>query len=602
MNTPASQNFLNSLPLVAGILGNKLGVTVELGSCCCTNGQVIELPLNLDERAVTREELLGFLVHEASHVRYTDFSVGSPQPLLQELINAIEDARIEKLIIGQYAGAQYLLNRCHAPLQDSLVKNIDQVNPASVYATYALLASENTYNSQFAASKDAVRAKAVQLFGQELMAKTDALLADFPKLRSTSDVKVLAQKLLDLLKQAAKSKPLLRPEQQPADSQQPDSMGCHKRSSEKRSGDNSDSQRRPAQGRGKENPDSTSETDAFGNESESTSSYKENSQSSDDGNSPDGSGSNGFAENAQNAYSSKANEIHRPDLSKQLREKIGRHAAPVSADLATRVSADFKCPDVRIDRHKASENGQKLLEQAYADSVAARRTLLGAVQAKARTGCYNADRGRRISLSRMSRLTIGSSKVFERREEVRSVDTAVSILLDLSGSVGCKSELAIRACLAMLIALRSISFVKSTMNVFPCAAGGNFNVNNGDYFKVVPFDDKVEKHVDLIGSLASFGGTPLAEAILGAAAELSQRSERKKIIFVITDGRACMREIHIVKKLRHPDCTLVGIFIDTAVDESVKRHFDVYRSLTGFGDLQSALMSICQSLILKGLC
>lgn len=448
MNTPANKNFLNSLPLVAGILGNKLGVTVELGSDCCTNGQVIELPLNLNERAVTREELLGFLVHEASHVRYTDFSVVSTHPLLQELTNAIEDARIEKLIIGQYAGAQYLLNRCHAPLQDSFVKNIEQVDPASAYAAYALLAAEHTYNPQFAASKDAVRARTVRFFGQELMTKADAVLADFPKLKSTADAKVMAEKLLDLLKQAAESKP--------------QTSSVQMRSSQNK-------------GKGKTDSDSAFDSEASENESRASTSSKENSQSSDDENSADESGSDSFASNAQKAYSSKADNIHRPDLSKQLRDKIGKHAARVPADAVTRVSADFHCPTVRGDRQNASKNGQKLLQQAYADSVAGRRTLLGAVQAKARTGCYNANRGRRISLSRMGRLTVGSTKIFERREEVRSVDTAVSILLDLSGSVGCKSEQAIRACLAMLLALRSISFVKSTMNVFPCAAGGQIH-------------------------------------------------------------------------------------------------------------------------------
>ena len=77
------------------------------------------------------------------------------------------------------------------------------------------------------------------------------------------------------------------------------------------------------------------------------------------------------------------------------------------------------------------------------DSVVARRALLGILQAKSREGVYTANSGRRIQVSRLSRLTTGSTKIFERREEVPAIDTSVSLLLDLSGSVGKADDMAV---------------------------------------------------------------------------------------------------------------------------------------------------------------
>ena len=98
-------DFLKSLPITAGIIGNKLGVEVCIGNCAKTDGQTITLPATLDERDISRNELLGFLIHEAAHVRFTKMFKHSELsnllaqcPIAFSLLNCIEDARIEKLI------------------------------------------------------------------------------------------------------------------------------------------------------------------------------------------------------------------------------------------------------------------------------------------------------------------------------------------------------------------------------------------------------------------------------------------------------------------------------------------------------------------------
>ena len=82
------------------------------------------------------------------------------------------------------------------------------------------------------------------------------------------------------------------------------------------------------------------------------------------------------------------------------------------------------------------EFGRKRLAEAKVNSARLRRAMTGIIQAKSHEGVYTAASGRRLQASRLSRLISGSTQVFERREETQNVDTAVSVLLDLSGSTG----------------------------------------------------------------------------------------------------------------------------------------------------------------------
>ena len=70
-------NF-KALPLVASMLGDKLGVKVVIGSSdtACTNGDTIFLPpLPVDDDGVLYPLVNGFIDHEAAHIRHTNLDV-----------------------------------------------------------------------------------------------------------------------------------------------------------------------------------------------------------------------------------------------------------------------------------------------------------------------------------------------------------------------------------------------------------------------------------------------------------------------------------------------------------------------------------------------
>ena len=110
-----NKDIINALPLVAGILGRKYGIMVEIGgNRACTDGNTIYLPaLPLDSDA----DLLGFarsfLDHEAAHIRETDFNALKINKLTQiekHIWNIFEDYRVEHKLTAIFPGCRHNFN------------------------------------------------------------------------------------------------------------------------------------------------------------------------------------------------------------------------------------------------------------------------------------------------------------------------------------------------------------------------------------------------------------------------------------------------------------------------------------------------------------
>lgn len=219
MRTQPQSHFLKSLPIVAGCLGNKLGVKVVLGDVACTDGETIMLPMFIDENVVSREELLGYMVHEAGHIRYTDMTGkyrSGVSPLEAAFINTLEDARIEKLIGLEYAGAPYLLECAH---KNSTTKFLDPSyvpNPEFAMPVYTLLKCEATYNESVKATLDVFQSWFDRYFGRRLRDKFDLELAKFSTFESTADVAQSAKRLMQLVMEEFKHSSLPQPKGQQA--------------------------------------------------------------------------------------------------------------------------------------------------------------------------------------------------------------------------------------------------------------------------------------------------------------------------------------------------------------------------------------------------
>ena len=150
------QPLIGALPIIAKMLGRKLGVEVVIGAPqAATDGNTIYLPaLPADDPALA-VLVNGFIDHEAAHVRFTDWTLPKPeQPLEGRLVNILEDVRIERALGQQYPGTRANLAR--------LVTAMVERGEFAVLPTDAPLANEPADAvSEGAESKQTEKAAAV---------------------------------------------------------------------------------------------------------------------------------------------------------------------------------------------------------------------------------------------------------------------------------------------------------------------------------------------------------------------------------------------------------------------------------------------------------
>ena len=105
------KDIMDCLPLLASVLGNQYGVTVEIdGSEAYTDGKTIHLPaLPLDSEPELITMIKGYVDHESAHIRETDFEIlrkANLTPFQHNLFNILEDWRVEERLSARYPGCR----------------------------------------------------------------------------------------------------------------------------------------------------------------------------------------------------------------------------------------------------------------------------------------------------------------------------------------------------------------------------------------------------------------------------------------------------------------------------------------------------------------
>ena len=106
-------SFESTLEKLGRILSAQYGVNVVFeGDQAMTDGKTITLPYFPNPSKELVDELNGFLDHEVGHVKFTDFKTLEKVKTRfhGEMLNAIEDVRIERGMIEEFPGTAYHLN------------------------------------------------------------------------------------------------------------------------------------------------------------------------------------------------------------------------------------------------------------------------------------------------------------------------------------------------------------------------------------------------------------------------------------------------------------------------------------------------------------
>lgn len=151
------------------------------------------------------------------------------------------------------------------------------------------------------------------------------------------------------------------------------------------------------------------------------------------------------------------------------------------------------------------------------------------------TGVTEFSRNRKfgaVNVHALPTVATGNDRLFKRRLDVEGIDSAVVIVLDISGSMfnandPLKNKIvpAAQACRALVDTLESAG-----VKVAVVAFGSNI-------FEVKPFEMNRRRANVLLGQMNAAGGTNDYSALRYAHQLLVKRTESRKLSFVITDGR-----------------------------------------------------------------
>ncbi|UZE97265.1 VWA domain-containing protein [Alkalimarinus alittae] len=590
-----------ALPIVAAAYGEQFGVKVVLsGSDAYTDGETIVLPM-LKSMSELKDVLFGYLAHEASHVKNSCFDTikKCKSPLEKSFLNIIEDIRIEQLIQEEFPGTQFTLNAVatYVVEQGMSLPATPEDNEASQlhqYLLHRLRAEILDQDSSKPLAKSSLQV-VEQTFPLGFFIRLDGLLAKhMNNLSCSDDCLLLARAIMKALEEAEeeqRQQELNDQNQQQDDnaqsqdeqSQNGDGTGQDAKGSSQSQTDQAGSSNDEQVNQGQEGSsssrdagdDSNQVSSQGGSPADDSRSTDQQSSTNDSQTGSQGSDA-GLGDKGASLHEKVSNETNLPeDAISNLKGELSQQA------IEDNNGQRFDINTSSVGDLMGSNGDTSSLATGILASSALRSRLLGLLQAQSRQKEWLHTRGNRVSGKRLSRLATGDSRVFIKREELKKPETAVHVLLDTSGSMDATQDIANHATVSLALAISSIPKCDIAVSMFPGV--------NGAVSPMVHRGQPVRANLGRF-AVTSHGGTPLAEAMLYAARELSASPRQRKVLIIITDGAPNNAQgVHYLNSLidGHIDTYAIGI-----ATTAVSRFFENWSTIQNISELQSALFKI----------
>ena len=566
------KTLTNALPIVAAAYGRTFNIPVQVGGDeAMTDGKVIRIPSVPDH---ANSLAYGYLAHEAGHVRFTNFELARhAHPLGRFVEGILEDVRIENAMIRAYPGTRSTLDSVVDALiaDGKLTPVTDQAGPVEILGNGLLHLTRHRYRKQTALASHAKQADQAmrQVLGARFVHRLHGLLTEIPTLASTAESMALARKILALVEQESQD---ASPQPTPAEEED----------------DNpSEDDEHKAQGSGLQDPGTQNPDDEEGTEDGSE--HSEPSTQNPDGESAD--------DGSENQEPSTRNQGQ--DICNALRETLAAGEEELPEDLfatvADALSAEsVHSPTLLPTKEPYAGNrhyGGLALHRVKVHSATLTARLQGLVQAHTLTRHRTAQRGRALSPSHLHRAGVGDPRIFRVREHKVAPDTALHLLVDLSGSMsGGQDGIALDAAMALALALEPIKGVSRAVSAFPGLLGQDQNVT-----AILAHGERVATRAGAFVQYAR-GGTPMTGALWFAAADLLARRETRKVLLTLTDGEPndVRSALDLMRRAAASGVECIGI----GIRQDVSRLFPVAVRIDDIADLKTALFGIAERLLL----
>ena len=613
--------FESQLERLARTLTEQFGVKVICqGDNAWTDGRQIVLP-SLPEPINENLErmMVGYLDHEMAHVAFSDFNVAEQfakkHPSFEGMLNVVEDALIERRAMQRWPGVRANLDSMFAQVRDRIVQLIAHRNQFDRFCTAVYLKLAH-YNDMLG-------------LDSEIAAYVD-LLDQFTAVQNTHGAAALSEQLLQRWLSRRPPQQAPKPARNANHAPQNGSQGSGRqkgRTTKKKapesaqqngsdsnpaqdekhggggtSSGNADSDSNPA-GRSDPQPDSASDS-ADGPGANPAASGENPGADSDENAAPvnatDGGQSSGSS--TQDDAGGTASAVSGSGtgglsvVSQALVEAIAESVAQLTNSTEYRV---FTKQHDRIDTVPAAKDPevQSLLANGVDVVRRLRRGLANALRSAEKR--WWRDDQVRGSLSPRTLYRLCTDRrlldVFRIRSTVQGRSTAVCVLLDASGSMTSRKMDVARQ--AMRVLLEALADLKIATEALTFTTGDRFSLaeacrttghdhsqlqtrfsrfGNLEIGVVKQFEESVKKAMSRLPSVRGSGLTPLGEAMQVGASRLIGRPENRKIMVVLTDGKAgcesgdaatSQHAEHIAGRIIKASIELVGVGIQ---DESLK--------------------------------
>lgn len=544
---------LKALPLVASMLGDKLGVKVVFGEqdTACTDGATVFLPpLPMEESEHLYWLVSGYIDHEAAHIRHTDFEAmkaSKLSPVTHHIFNIIEDWRVEHELVKRYPGCRehfdWLNRYLYLPKKKGKKKKAGGEKPPAFFVLDYILNSVNMKEIPELETARKPVARVIDTHWPTLRMSLDEVLEQIPvSCLSTRDSIDVALEIISLLETEAQNQTTEQAPNQSGSSSELTQNGVANQSSSEPSTDSSEGENR-ASLRGENNVPS-----------------------------PDSSLADLLAGDESSLPQTLEMKLKEAIFGKNPNRKRDGFFMAVEHELA----AESLSPEV--------------VSEAHTSSRALRTRLQGLIQTRVL---------RRVTPSRygktsgrlLHRIATKNPRLFRKVDEVPGIDTAVHILLDRSGSMDNQIALASQACFSVASALHGIKGVNVAVTAFPSDLG------TGDLRSVAPLLRPGERLTDKF-AIGAEGRTPLSEALWWVTKELIKQKEQRKIILVISDGlpddpSVALKTLSVIRDL---GIEVAGIAIDSW---QLANFINAQENITDITELAPAMFRILQQLLLK---
>ncbi|MCU9581402.1 VWA domain-containing protein [Proteus mirabilis] len=579
-----------SLAIVANVLAGKFDISIKFTTdeayCGVSESGKYEIGIPYTTDTSFGNILLGFLLHEIGHAKFTDFSfvAQTGNKYISVLENICEDIWIESKLEHVYGGAKYYLDavRQHVFTEKPINSVISIEEKITFFINYVLLHGRSKYNGVVVNNINDLKLQFISIFTKTISDKVDRLLEMVLLSTTTVDNNLIAKKLFIVLATALQLKPQ---DTLPPSNGSSDNYGNSEGNDSDGSG-NSDCSGMGKTSNGPNDANFSTETDI------------------DDLDSDPESFSDIFKDVSFDTIN--ANVIQ--DITSTISNK-----EQLKKDMSSKgiVNDFFNVAIINTEWKKNFDQATQTItsldiKRSLTTGSRLRRSFEKLVHDNTTSTSRLREQGARIKSSKLAGVKTGNTNIFKTKNVIQSPNCACSILLDTSSSMHEYhfDTSRIRAALSSVIAVLeglNISGVSTACYAFP------FYVEESNSLLVQTMKPR---YTPLRASISQgvfthkgcLGSTPLAESLIPVISEIALSREKKKMIFIITDG-----EPNDDKKTKEiiNSATIEGIEVCTFVlneDGANKAYFKgIFGKNTifinNFNEIEQSILQMCANLI-----